>query len=1000
MNRRAPWLIRLIVLSLLLATFAGPLPATPGIPTVARAEAAYSAKIDPQVWSLMGSAPDGATDAIIMMSAQADLSFAERIDDWNARGWAVYSALRETADGSQTRVLSTLAREQALGHATRYTGYWIANMVTVHGNRDALLAVAALPEVDHVLPPVRLEQDQPLPGIAARVPLTAEWGIAKIRADAVWAAYNVTGTGSVVANVDTGVEYTHTALINQYRGNLGGNIFDHNYNWWDVHGSTAPYDDNDHGTHTMGTMVGDDGAGNQIGVAPGAKWIAARGCCPDNDALFTSLQWMVAPTRLDGTQPDPSKRPDVVNNSWGGAAGGAGTASTMYDLFNAAQRAAGIVPVFSAGNSGPGCATIHTPGDNPTVLSVAATASTDIIAGFSSRGPSALITGASPQVSAPGVNVRSSVPPFTNTYASFSGTSMAAPHVSGAVALLISAEPKLRGQVAQIEELFRKTADPKTLASQTCGGIPGTQVPNNTFGWGRINVKAAVDMTWHAGWLSGTVTAGGVPVTGTLVTFANTAYTYTLTTKTDGLGQYRVVAGAGAWNMTAGAYGYQTATANGLTVTQNNVTTQNFTLSALPTYTVSGAVTDSAGGAGVAAYLEIANQDLARPTWASSAGAYSLIVPQGAYSLTVSHPGYTPQTLGINVNGNTTLNVQLVARANYTCLDSRDPGGPTYNWIEASDGTPHAIGDNGNVAITLPGAFTYFGSNFTIVQMGSNGLIQFAGTPSSEPTMYVPYEGYPNNDVMGLSEDLNPNNGSQGMLYHKVIGTKIVLQYQAVEHWLNGDPETFEFVLDTADNSILVQYKDLSWPDFTGGGLENNTGTVGQLWSHMNSAHLINGLAVLYTPATGNAVNWGCDHALWMTHGPNTPVVNIPQASPEVTFRTAAFVTGPFGAPGVVLTATVPAGSTLIETSPGGVVTGRTITWNVGNARIKSTGGAWFRVAPYNWLPDGFPLISYARISDASGQWRLNRAVSTIVRTGGAGPNQMFVPYEGYNAGP
>jgi subtilisin family serine protease len=986
------WLARFTILSLVLVSLLGPFPHSTGAPSVAGATTAYAAKIDPQVWSLMGSAPDGQTDALVYMGAQADLSFAERIDDWNARGWAVYNALRETADASQARVLSTLNAQRALGNATKFTGYWIVNVVTVHGNRDALLAVAALPEVDQILPPMRIEQDQPFPGVKETVPGTVEWGIAKIRADAVWATYNVTGTGSVVANVDTGVEYTHTALINQYRGNLGGNIFDHNYNWWDLYGTTAPNDGNDHGTHTMGTMVGDDGAGNQIGVAPGAKWIAALGCCPDNDALLSSEQWMIAPWRLDGTQPDPTRRPDVVNNSWGGPAG-----SQIFELLDAAQRAAGIVPVYSAGNNGPNCGTLGSPGDNSTPFNVGATSSTDLIAGFSSRGPATVKAGTAPEVSAPGVNVRSSVPPFTNTYASFSGTSMAAPHVSGAVALLISAEPKLRGQVAQIEELFRKTADPKTLASQTCGGIPGTQVPNNTFGWGRINVKAAVDMTWHAGWLSGTVTAGGVPVTGTLVTFANTAYTYTLTTKTDGLGQYRVVAGAGAWNMTAGAYGYQTATANGLTVTQNNVTTQNFTLSALPTYTVSGAVTDSAGGAGVAAYLEIANQDLARPTWASSAGAYSLIVPQGAYSLTVSHPGYTPQTLGINVNGNTTLNVQLVARANYTCLDSRDPGGPTYNWIEASDGVPHNMGDDANFSATLPGAFTYFGSSFTSVQVNSNGLIQFTGSPMSRPLMLVPYEGLPNTDVLALAEDLNPENGTQGIVYTKTVGTKIVLQWQAVEHWASGNPETFQIVLDTADNSILAQYKQLSWPDFTSGGLENNNGSIGQLWSYMNSAHVTDGLAVRYTPATGNAVNWGCDHALWMTHSPNTPVVYLPQASPEVTFRTAGNIIGQYGAPGVVLTATVPAGSTLIEASPGGVFSGNTITWNLGNARARSTGGAWFRVAVATVLPDGYRLTSVARISDASGQWRTDRATVYIIRTSGS-PTLIAIPFTSFNA--
>ena len=175
----------------------------------------------------------------------------------------------------------------------------------------------------------------------------------------MWSTFGDRGEGVVVANIDTGVAYTHPALVNQYRGNLGGGVFDHNYNWYDPshvcgNPSLAPCDNNDHGTHTMGTMVGDDGAGNQIGVAPGASWIAAKGCetssCSD-DALLMSGQWVLAPTDLQGNNPRADLRPNIVNNSWGNSDG----SNLFYQATVQAWVASGIFPAFSNGNSGSSC---------------------------------------------------------------------------------------------------------------------------------------------------------------------------------------------------------------------------------------------------------------------------------------------------------------------------------------------------------------------------------------------------------------------------------------------------------------------------------------------------------------------------------------------------------------------------------------------------------------------------------------------------------------------
>jgi len=148
-----------------------------------------------------------------------------------------------------------------------------------------------------------------------------EWNIAKVRADQVWSDFDITGRRVVVANMDSGADWTHPALQGQYRGADGN----HDYNWFDFTDTypSAPNDGHDHGTHTMGTIVGDDGGANQIGMAPGAQWIAVKVFddfgVTDDVKLHQGFQWILAPTDLDGENPDPSKAPDVVNNSWGAA---------------------------------------------------------------------------------------------------------------------------------------------------------------------------------------------------------------------------------------------------------------------------------------------------------------------------------------------------------------------------------------------------------------------------------------------------------------------------------------------------------------------------------------------------------------------------------------------------------------------------------------------------------------------------------------------------------
>jgi subtilisin family serine protease len=426
----------------------------------------------------------GSANVLIVLRQSANLSRAKHITNWAARGQFVVRQLESVANASQRGLRAYLTARHL-----PYQAFWIMNSIAVaKAPMVVVSAVAARPEVKRVLPQLSVPLEQGTPSATPDVRVAAvEWGIRNIGANRVWKHFADRGQGTVVASIDTGVQYTHPALVKQYRGNLGGGSFDHNYNWWDPShicsgGGTIPCDNVGHGTHTMGTMVGRDGV-NKIGVAPKAKWIAAKGCesnsCSVN-ALLSSGQFILAPTRLDGSQPNPALRPDVVNNSWSG-----GPTDTFYQATVNAWVASGIFPQFASGNPGSSCGAAGAPGDYANTYSAGAYDINNNIASFSGRGPSALGGGIKPNVSAPGVDVRSSVP--TNGYGSMSGTSMASPHVAGTVALIISRNPALRGDISGIRSILDTTATDKSDLS--CGGTAGN---NNVYGQGRLNAFAAV----------------------------------------------------------------------------------------------------------------------------------------------------------------------------------------------------------------------------------------------------------------------------------------------------------------------------------------------------------------------------------------------------------------------------------------------------------------------------------------------------------------------------
>ena len=237
--------------------------------------------------------------------------------------------------------------------------------------------------------------------------------------------------------------------------------------------------------------------------------------------------------------------------------------------------------------------------------------------------------------------------------------------------------------------------------------------------------------------------------------------------------------------------------------------------------------------------------------------------------------------------------------------------------------------------------------------------------------MILPFEGRPNTDAMAFGEDLNPALGTQGTIYGKAIGSQYVIQWHQVQHWASGFPETFQIILDTAADTITYQYNTLSWPDFTSVGLENATGTVGQMYSYRNSANLAAGRAVQFTPGTGTAVNWGCDHALSITLSDTTDPV---EQGNTITYRINWNSIGFGGAPNAQLTATVPGNTTFVSASGGVTPVGGVLTWNLGNQRPGAEGTAWFTVTANS----GPLATASATISDASGETRSASEITTI----------------------
>lgn len=640
---------------------------------------------------------------------------------------SVINALKETALTEQKNVLSLLEKE----NVDTVRSYFIVNTVKVTATKDIAEKIAGFPEVEKLLPnetryltaPIAdselLTESEPHPQMERK---NVEWNVERVNAPDVW-DMGYDGSGIVVASIDSGVKWDHPALITKYRGydEETGEV-NHAFNWFDATESeAAPYDDQGHGTHVTGTMVGSESDGsNQIGSAPGAKWIGvkaftAEGTATDAD-LLAAAEWILAPEDSEGNI-RVDLAPDIVNNSWGGGPG----LDEWYRDVVIEWRNANIFPVFAAGNvdnensGGPG--SIAAPANYPESFAVGALDVGDDLASFSLLGPSPYDE-IKPNVTAPGQGIRSSIP--ESGYTGNDGTSMAAPAVSGVTALLLQANSNL--DVDGIEKILMNAAKPLTD-----GAYPDS--PNNGYGYGLIDAENAVLAVENGvGAIEGSVVEKDtqVPLPAEISILGTNR-----SVKTDPEdGTYFIRYAADKLVLQAESYGYHTVEKE-ITLIEDEITELDFSLEKNPQIVVSGEVIDARNGNPIeGAYVLLTEDANVEPVQTNEFGAYEFTAYEGEYTLRVSASGYTTEEISISISDdNHTFNVELGPFFSYSGgeLAYDDGTGEGGSWfLEGGNawGVRMSLEEGRKQALVTEGKFLFSaggGDHFQVVVMDANG---------------------------------------------------------------------------------------------------------------------------------------------------------------------------------------------------------------------------------------------------------------------------------------
>ncbi|MEV6601130.1 S8 family serine peptidase [Actinoplanes sp. NPDC051346] len=843
---RRPGIALVTALALAMTSIAVPASAAPG-----------DSKLEPRLRAQL--AANRSTTFWVELRDRADLTPARNAAG-DERAARVHRIATEHAARSQAPVRALLTSRRA-----SFTPYWIANTIRVTGDAALAAAVAARPEVSRVL----ADKVVPLPKLmpAATLPRVhsgtqnAEWNLARVQAPRVWDNLSIRGDGIVVATVDTGVQYDHPALAASYRGRAADGTLQHDYSWFDPTGLCAdgvPCDNAGHGTHTTGTMVGLDGD-HAIGVAPGARWIAAKGC-ESTDCSTASLlaagQWIVAPTDRAGNNPRPDLAPDVVNNSWSGWG-----SDPWYSQIVDAWVAAGIFPAFSNGNTGPGCTTAGTPGNYTAAYASGAHDSAGDIASFSSRGSGQDGT-VKPDIAAPGVDVVSSVP---GGYASYSGTSMASPHTAATVALLWSAVPELRHDIATTRQVLDATAT--DTEDTSCGGSPAR---NNVFGEGRLDAYAAVlGARQPSGVLAGTVSvapsaatasaatasaatafgAGSVARQGVALSGATVSVTGPVTRQgtTGADGAFRLaLLPPGTYDATITRYGYR-ATASTVVVSAGETARLDAALDPAPTVILTGTVTGPQGAVADAA-VTFAGTPAATRTGAD--GRFTMSAPTGRYELRVQPRGGCDgvRTQGIDLTADTTLDVTLPAHHDaygYSCATT------TGGYAEGAQRRDTDSNDDAAVRVDLPFPLWFYGQYRSTAWVSTNGQIAFDGPETAFTNVAIPNPFPPNNTISAFWDDLSID--EQGGIYTASGHDSVIVEWRNMRFYGASSQRLSISVELGRDGTIAIHHRGLQGALADGAsatiGIENADGTDGFQFAY-GTTMTAEGSGVTFHPPT------------------------------------------------------------------------------------------------------------------------------------------------------
>ena len=659
----------------------------------AHAVAAHAGGLAPGLERRLADAgPDEPVRVLVVLGEQVDLpALARELRAGKARAperhRRVVEALRAAADRSQGPLRAALGADKTAGRVLGWTPHWLLNAVVVTATPDAVRALAARPDVARVEADLVAELIEPVPtgkAGAVKTPgpdkagLGMTPGVRAVNAARVWRELGIDGTGQVVGIIDTGVDGTHPALAERWRGNFAPAA----ESWFDAAGlgdDEFPVDRHYHGTHVMGTLTG-LAPGDTIGVAPGAMWIAANainnpadGADYDN-GIIAALEFMADP---DGDPATVDDVPAVVQNSWGVSEAYAGYVdcdSRWWDVLDAVE-AAGVVLTWSAGNEGPNPGTVRSPADRATsplnafsVGSVSPYAPFPVSI-FSSRGPSGCggEYAVKPEVVAPGEDVLSCRP--GGGYQYLSGTSMAGPHVAGVVALMRAAAPD--ADVAAIKQALLDTALDLLPAGE-----------DNASGRGMVDAYAAVTAVMGGvGEVAGAITDadGGLPVAGAEVRLVGGWHRAV----TGADGTFRMVVRDGPAALTVTAFGYRDGLLE-IDVPDGGVVSGDLALQAWPLATVDGTITGPDGELVGGAVVSVENAPVV-PDTTGADGRYALLLPAGpgvTHTLRARGPGYGSAVRTVAFAGPLTVDFALPPR---TAEDFESGGFRAYSWEHDGD---------------------------------------------------------------------------------------------------------------------------------------------------------------------------------------------------------------------------------------------------------------------------------------------------------------------------